>query len=226
MSRLLSTLPRITLLVLLSLPVGLSPTFASAAPASASPTPVTGPPSISAGKVAAIVRGTPLAPLATTIYQTGQQRQIDPAFALAVWTVESNLDRAGAAVRNNNPGNLTCAAAAHPPATGCSGRWAVYPTLAAAVTDWYRYIAVRYIQRGLTTVEAIIRVYAPPSENNTSNYIATVKRLMAQWRSQDTGAPAPAPSSPPSPPQRAPQGRPAPLNVPPIVRQLLPTLFK
>jgi hypothetical protein len=75
-------------------------------------------------------------------------------------------------------------------------------------------------------VEAIIRVYAPPSENNTSNYIATVKRLMAQWRSQDTSTPTPAPRSPSPPPQRPPQGPPAPLNLPPIVRQLLPTLFK
>jgi hypothetical protein len=129
-----------------------------------------------------IVARTPLASLATLIYQFGQQRQIDPAFALAIWTHESSLDTAGVSVRNKNPGNLICAAAAHPPATGCSGRWAVYPDLVAAVADWYRYIAVRYIQRGLTTVETILPVYAPPSENNTQAYIAQVKRLMQQWR--------------------------------------------
>ena len=178
---------RITLLVLLAAVFCLpargwaSPAALSTAPAT-SRTPVTGPPSLSLTTVQRIVARTPLSSLATVIYQFGQQRQIDPAFALAIWTHESSLDTAGASVRNKNPGNLICAAAAHPPATGCSGRWAVYPDLVAAIADWYRYIAVRYVQRGLTTVETILPIYAPPSENDTQGYIAQVKRLMQQWR--------------------------------------------
>lgn len=207
MSRLLSPHPRFTLLVLLSLPLLLYPQQVGAAPAPASQTPVVGAPTIAPTTVQRIVAGTPLAPYAATIYQAGQQRQIDPAFALAIWTVESSLDTAGASVRNNNPGNLICAAAAHPPATGCAGRWAVYPNLAAAIADWYRYIDVRYVRRGLTTVDTILPVYAPPSENNTQAYIARVKRLMQQWRGTSPGAvPPPPPPSPLPPPPRPPRG--------------------
>jgi hypothetical protein len=187
MPLLLSTHPRINLIVLLILTLGLYPRVAGAAPAQADQTPVTLSPSISPATVERIVAGTPLAPYAATIYQVGQQRQIDPAFALAIWTFESSLDTAGASVGNNNPGNLICAAA-QPPVTGCAGRWAVYPDLAAAVTDWYRYIDVRYVQRGLTTVETILPVYAPEFENDTQGYIARVNRLIQQWQSTSAGA--------------------------------------
>ena len=188
---------RITVIVFLLVAIAASTAPAWAAvPAEPTQTPITGSPSISPATVQRIVAGTPLAPYADTIFQAGQQSQIDPAFALAIWTNEGSLDTAGASVANNNPGNLICAAAAHPPATSCSGRWATYPDLGAAVTDWYRYINARYAQQGLTTVETILRVYAPAFENDTEGYIGRVNQIMAQWRGQSEGWVAPPATAP------------------------------
>ena len=156
-------------------------------------TPVAGPPSISLATVQTIVAGTPLAPFAEQIMFFGQQAQIDPAFALAIWMHESSLDTAGVSVQNNNPGNLICTAAHLPPASGCAGRWAVYPDLSAAIADWYRYIDQQYVKGGLgrgllTTVETILPVYAPPPENDTAAYIAQVEARMRQWGSGTVGS--------------------------------------
>ncbi|MBA3947096.1 MAG: glucosaminidase domain-containing protein [Herpetosiphonaceae bacterium] len=154
-------------------------------------TTVVGPPSISGATVSRIVAGTPLAPYATQIYQLGAQATIDPAFALAIWDHESQFGTTGAAVANHNMGNLICDAALHPPATGCNGRWAVYAAWPDAISDWYGYINRRYISKGLTTVEQILYVYAPPSENNTQGYITTVETLMRQWGSGVVGTTPP-----------------------------------
>src|SRR5919199_4442627 len=163
------------------------------------PTPVTGQPSISLQTVQNVLAAahSPLAAIAQDIYSLGQQANIDPAFALAIWTHESSLDTAGASVRHNNPGNLICQAAAHPPALPCvaGDRWAQYPDLRSAVADWYRYLTARYVQQGLTTVEAILPIYAPPSENDTAAYIQQVIGLMRQWGSTTVGTgPATQPS--------------------------------
>ena len=156
-------------------------------------TPVTGPATVTVQTVQAITAGTPLAPFAQQIVDFGAQSTINPAFALAIWTHESSLDTAGASVANNNPGNLVCAAAQHPPALPtCNGRWAVYPDLSAAIADWYRYIHDRYVQQGLTTVETLLPVYAPPTENDTQAYITQVVRLMQQWGAGQGPAPSKA----------------------------------
>ncbi|WP_242501251.1 structural protein [Komagataeibacter xylinus] len=75
-------------------------------------------------------------------------------------------------IRNNNPGNLDFA---HQPGahleTGVSNpRFAAFPTMADGIRA-LREQLLRYGQRGLTTVAAIISVYAPASENATGAYI-------------------------------------------------------
>jgi hypothetical protein len=158
-------------------------------------TPVVGPPSISGETVTRVLAGSPLAPYAVDVYRLGAEAGIDPAFALAIWKHESQFGTTGAATRTRNMGNLVCDAAAHPPARGCDGRWAVYPTWLDAVADWYAYLNRRYVARGLVTVEAILPVYAPPSENDTAGYIAQVRQLMAQWGSGVVGTAPPNPGS-------------------------------
>src|SRR4051794_35827183 len=158
-------------------------------------TPVAGPPSISGAMVAQVLSAfhSPLAAIAADVYRLGQEAHVDPAFALAIWRKESQFGPAGAAVSPHNMGNLVCDAAAHPPATNCSGRWAVYPSWLDAVRDWYAYINRHYIAHGLTTVEAILPGYAPPSENDTAGYIDQVRTWMHDWGSGTVGAGAPGP---------------------------------
>src|SRR3954453_9796845 len=158
-------------------------------------TPVAGPPSISGATVAQVLSAfhSPLAEIAADIYRLGQEAHIDPAFALAIWRKESQFGTTGAAVSTHNMGNLVCDAAAHPPAVACSGRWAVYPSWLDAVRDWYAYMNRHYVAHGLTTVEAILPVYAPPSENDTAGYIDQVQTWMREWGSGTVGTGAPAP---------------------------------
>ena len=189
---LLATPASLHLLVLLLLTLALAPLPAWGAPDPASQTSITGPSTVTLPMVQQITAGTPLFPVAQQILDGGAAYNINPAFALAIWTHESALDMAGASVANNNPGNLICAAAVQPPAIGCNGRWAVYPDLAAAVADWYRYIDAFYVQqRGLTTVETILPVYAPAVENDTAGYIARVNRLQQQWSAAAIAVAAP-----------------------------------
>ena len=60
----------------------------------------------------------------------------------------------------HNVGNIICAG--YPT---CFGRFRDYPDWATGIRDWYRLIAVEYVQgRGVATVEGIVPVYAPSFE--------------------------------------------------------------
>ncbi|WP_141300275.1 structural protein [Komagataeibacter diospyri] len=75
-------------------------------------------------------------------------------------------------IRNNNPGNLDYVGqpGAHLETGVPCPRFAAFPTMADGIRA-LRDQLLRYGERGLTTVSAIISVYAPPSENPTGAYI-------------------------------------------------------
>lgn len=78
-------------------------------------------------------------------------------------------------IRNLNPGNIQDGdfAKSQPGYVGSDGRFAKFDTMdhgAAANAA----LLQNYGQKGLNTVEGIISRYAPPSENNTKNYIMNV----------------------------------------------------
>lgn len=83
-------------------------------------------------------------------------------------------------IRNNNPGNLDYVgqAGAHLETGVAEPRFAAFPTMADGIRA-LRDQLLRYAERGLTTVASIISVYAPPIENVTSAYIASLCRHMA-----------------------------------------------
>ncbi len=115
----------------------------------------------------------------------GQQYGIDPAFAIAFFIHESsagtNPNWAGVkpgGTTTHNVGNIICAGYAT-----CYGRFRDYPSWEAGIEDWYRLIAVEYIQgRGTVTVQQIIPIYAPSFENNVDGYIGAVTRMVDTWR--------------------------------------------
>lgn len=79
-------------------------------------------------------------------------------------------------LRNNNPGNLRDSGILWQGRVGANKGFTVFD----AVENGIRAYAVDIrskINRGLNTINKIIPVYAPPSENNTSSYITTVVRL-------------------------------------------------
>lgn len=72
--------------------------------------------------------------------------------------------------RNNNPGNLRESSLA----AGKSGGFAVFATRTIGNEAMWRQFG-KDANRGLT-LEGMITKYAPPSENNTALYLATVSR--------------------------------------------------
>lgn len=115
----------------------------------------------------------------------GARVGINPEIALAFFVHESSAATAPGwagwkpdGSSTHNVGNLICT-----PGWQCHGRFRDYPTWEAGIADWYRLIAVEYIEgRGHRTVEDVIPVYAPSFENDVQGYINTVRGLVTQWR--------------------------------------------
>jgi hypothetical protein len=76
--------------------------------------------------------------------------------------------------RNNNPGNIEYGAfAIKNGAIGSDGRFAIFPTYEAGRKAKENLLFTASGYRGMNIAQAINR-YAPPSENNTNSYIASV----------------------------------------------------
>lgn len=91
-------------------------------------------------------------------------------------------------IRNNNPGNIV--AADNNPwqgQTGSDGRFAVFSDPRYGIRALAKTLQTYRARYGLTTVAGIITRWAPPAENNTRAYIASV--------CQDTGKGANEPLS-------------------------------
>jgi len=79
-------------------------------------------------------------------------------------------------LRNNNPGNLRDAGILWRGRVGANKGFTVFDSLENGVRAYSIDIRSK-VNRGLNTINKIIPVYAPPSENNTSRYITDVVRL-------------------------------------------------
>lgn len=117
----------------------------------------------------------------------GNQYGIDAAYAVAFFYHESTCgsNPAWAGIKpdgttTHNVGNIICAGYAT-----CYGRFRDYPDWQTGINDWFRLIAIEYVQqRGLTTVAGIIPVYAPSEENDVEAYVGAVNELVTEWRAR------------------------------------------
>jgi hypothetical protein len=80
-------------------------------------------------------------------------------------------------IRNNNPGNIEAGAFTQglPGFQGSDGRFARFETPEQGIVAADRLLQ-SYAGRGLNTVAGIVNRWAPPSENNTGAYVASVAR--------------------------------------------------
>lgn len=115
------------------------------------------------------------------LYELGVKYGIDPAFCLAFFVHESAAGTRGEAVLTHNLGNIRAIAGA-PSLDG----YRYYDTWLEGAESWYRLISSLYVQDwGLSTVDAIIPVYAPSADSNDpAAYIADVEQLVSSWRAQ------------------------------------------
>lgn len=116
----------------------------------------------------------------------GQRYGIDPAYAVAFFIHEStagtNPGWAGIkpdGTLTHNVGNIICAGY-----TTCYGRFRDYASWDEGITDWYKLISAEYVNgRGIASVEQIIPIYAPASDNNdVPGYINVVVSMVESWR--------------------------------------------
>ena len=114
------------------------------------------------------------------LYDDGIKYHIDPAFALAFFMHESDLGTQGVARVTHSLGNIR-ATQGYDQYDG----YRKYATWEDGFDDWYQLISTLYVQKwDLTSVEQIIPVYAPTSDNNNEQqYIHSVEYMVDAWRS-------------------------------------------
>ncbi len=171
-------------------------------------TDVRGKPSLSAARIDAILAsyGSPAVGTGAIWVEFSHRYGIDNAVALAFFIHESSAGtdpnwsgnkRDGTSTYN--VGNIECAGYPR-----CYGRWRDYESWEEGIEDWYRLIALTYVQKwGLTTVEEILPVYAPEFENDVALYVAMTQRRIGQFRNIPTELwppiPTPRPTMTPTP---------------------------
>ncbi|GIV97134.1 MAG: hypothetical protein KatS3mg057_1791 [Herpetosiphonaceae bacterium] len=142
---------------------------------------VVGPPTISPQQIDEILRsyGSPAVGTGQAMYDFGIQYGIDPAFCLAFFIHESTAGTRGVATVTKSVGNIRTT-----PGYEDYQGYRRYSSWEEGIEDWYKLIRELYVDEwGLTTVEEILPVYAPPADNNdTPAYINTVRRLVESWR--------------------------------------------
>ena len=159
---------------------------------------VVGAPSLPAANVDAILQqnGSPMTGTGQVVEQEASQYNIDDAFALAVWYVETSDGAAGVGSADLNPGSVR-GSAGYPSA---SDGYTIYPSYAAAIADWFQLISTRYVGSGLTSVYTIAPSYVGTS--SSGSWAAKVANLMATYRG--AAPPTTAVSAPTPTPQMQP----------------------
>jgi hypothetical protein len=142
-------------------------------------------PRISQESFAAILQraSSPAAPEAANLYTVITSYGLDPAVALAFFQHESSFCQAGACANGDlhNWGMLRRAVKPER-AAGSVGGFVRYASWEDGTRDWCELILFRYVNRGLETIEKVIPIYAPSSDNNTPDvYINTIRRVVAAW---------------------------------------------
>ena len=129
----------------------------------------------------------PAANTGQALHDDGVMYGIDPVFALAFFLHESNFGTAGIAQVTHSLGNIRCT----PGYPSCYQGFRQYSTWQDGYLDWYKLIRNIYVtQWRLTTVDQIIPVYAPSSDNNNVQaYIAAVEQAVIAWRSRQVIVP-------------------------------------
>lgn len=155
------------------------------------------PPSVTPAQIDQILEAysSPAVGTGQIFYNLGLEYGIDPAFAVAFFIHESgagtnprwdgmkqyDASDPRRSVTTHNIGNISCAGYSN-----CLGRWRDYPNWETGIRDWYRLIAVEYIEgRGHRTVADIIPVYAPSHENDVQGYTSVVEQLVDGWRNSN-----------------------------------------
>jgi hypothetical protein len=140
---------------------------------------VIGGPSLSAVFIDRVLTsyGSPAVGLGRALVADSLRFHIDDVYALAFFLHESSFGITGVARFTRSLGNIICSG--YPT---CIQGFRSYASWQVGAWDWFRLLASEYLPRGLSTVQAIVPVYAPASDgNNPDSYIAAVLQAVATW---------------------------------------------
>lgn len=113
----------------------------------------------------------------------GKASNVNPAFMMALAQKESgfadpSMDAKSAQPPYYNPFGLT--ADEGEPSTPLLGahKWRDFNSYKEAIFEEAKYLRRRYLDQNITTINGIMPIYAPPSENNTELYTQQIKDWM------------------------------------------------
>lgn len=143
---------------------------------------VTGGPTIDANFINQVLDayGSPARGKGQALYSFGVHYGIDPVYAMAFFLQESRLGTTGVAQVTRSLGNIRAT-----PGYESYAGYRKYTSWEKGFEDWYRLIKLQYVEQwNLSTVDQIIPVYAPGSDDNdVATYIQAVKQAVDAWRS-------------------------------------------
>jgi hypothetical protein len=123
------------------------------------------------------------------VVQASRQANIDDAFALAVWWVETNDGAAGVGLADRNPGSVR-GSVEYPSAFD---GYTIYPSYSAAIVYWFHMLRNNYVNHGLSSVYALSYRYVGTS--NSPVWAGHVVALMLKYRGEAPPAPTVVPTS-------------------------------
>ncbi len=142
---------------------------------------VTGTPSVDADFINQVLDtyNSPAHGKGQTLYTLGVKYGIDPVYALAFFLQESRFGTTGVARVTLSLGNIRTTAG-YDDYEG----YRKYSSWEDGFDDWYKLIKVQYVDDwALLTVNQIIPVYAPSTDNNdVVAYIRGIKSAVDSWR--------------------------------------------
>ena len=148
-----------------------------------------GKPSISTPTINAILANGPMAGQGKLIFQMAKKHNVDPAFALGFFRLESSFCSKGLGEKNNNPGNIKVVKTYRNKKGEVKRRiqFGKFESIGQGIEAWFRLIArdKNYYRAGKYHLEPIVEVYAPRSENVTDVYIANVRASVKQYRAME-----------------------------------------
>ncbi len=105
--------------------------------------------------------GSPAVGLGRALVADSQHFHIDDVYALAFFLHEIAFGTTGVARFTRSLGNIICSG--YPT---CFQGFRSYASWQVGAWDWFRLLTSEYLPRGLSTVQAIVPVYAPASDGN------------------------------------------------------------
>lgn len=123
----------------------------------------------------------PFVGLGADFVSAGQANGVNPAYEINIARKESSfgIARSTAVTKGNNAFGRT-ATVSQPGVSGGGHTWYVFSSFQASIADEAAFLQRVYISKGFTTIDAITNKYAPPSENNTGQYITEMKGWVSQ----------------------------------------------